>query len=482
MRISMVGIVLLLLCNNMVAGDPTRRVPQPQAVNSAQFGLFSVFEPGTGEYIGLSLTNTSIEINDVAITWTDSNGTSSRTEHLSLPPGSQRVALVREFLGLPADPADGWLRIDSSVPGLLSYMTAGRDGILDAASPVSMTSGMIILPHVAVDTGFLELGHTDTRISLVNPGSEPASAQAELIDLDGLVAGNLAIFLPARGSRTLRLSESFRDVLPRNQAGGRTFRGYLKITSDSGLAAWLQIETPLSRRLLRGSGTGELAPAREVFASHFVFGGPALYRSELNLINAGSASVTLDIVAQDDRGRSVGQQVRRTLAPGQAFREEVLSLFKVVIPQVYPPPLISGYIRIRSADGGMMRVIGDMSITSGTIAAAMLCPVSTAAFSSAILPFVISDSDYFTGYAIVNPNELLTVQNDLTIELFDRDGLSVGTPRKVSLSPSARFAGLIDEKARGGYIRIRANGPIAVQGSIGTRSGSTLAPLPHVWD
>ncbi len=478
MRIPIVETFFLLLFNSMIAGAPVRLVPRPQAVNSARFGLFSVFEPGAGEFIGLSLTNTSVEINDVALTWTDSNGTSFRTEHLSLPPGSQRVALVRELLGTPVDPAEGWLRIDSSAPGLLSYMTAGLEGILDAAAPVSMTSGVIILPHVAVDTGFLELGHTDTRISLVNPGSEPASAQAELIGLDGLVAGNLAIVMPARGSRTLRLSESFRDVLPPNHAGGRTFRGYMRVTSESSLAAWLQIETPLSRKSLRGFGTEEIAPEREVFASHFVFGGPALYHSELNLINAGNASVTLDMVAQDDRGMSVGQQARRTLAPGQAIREDVLSLFKVVIAQVYPPPLLSGYIRIRSADGGTMRVIGDMNITSGADNAALLYPVRAAASSSAILPFVISDSDYFTGYAIANPNELLTVQNDLTIELFDRDGRSVGTPRKVSLSPAARFAGLIEEKAQGGYVKIRANGPFAVLGSIGAWSGSMMAPLP----
>ncbi len=477
MRVPVIGTFLVLLFNGLIAGVPAVSPAQPQAFGSSQFALFPIFDSDPGEFIGLALTNTSAALNSVGITWTNSDGTSTRTGQMTLAPGAQRVALVREFLGIPDDPTEGWFRIESSVLGLMSYMTTGRDELLDAAEPASMTSGTIFLPHIAVDTGFLELASTDTRISLVNPGSAAAQAQAELIGLDGSVAGNLVITLPPQATRTFRVSESFRDALPPNQAGGKTFRGYMKVSSGSGLAGWLQIETPLSRCLLRGSGIEELVHERQALASQFAFGSSALYRSELNLVNVGSTSVMLDILAEDDSGRNIGQTVRRTLGPGQAMREDVLSLFKVVIPMVYPPPPISGYIRIRSVDGTNVPVMGDIRITSGTETAAMLSPIGAPVSSTAILPYVISDSVYFTGYAIANPNELLTVQNDITVELFDREGNLVGTPARISLSPAARYAGLIKEKVPGGYLRIRANGPFAVLGSIGSWSSTVLTPI-----
>ncbi|MBZ5499727.1 MAG: hypothetical protein LAP85_25285 [Acidobacteriia bacterium] len=478
MTIPIVGSFILLLLSNMIATAPLHPVPHAQDVIPSQTSLFPVFGSDAGEFVGLSLINTSVARNDVAVTWTDSEGTVARTGSLSLPSGSQRVALVREILDLPAELTEGWIRIDSSEAGLLSYMTTGRDGIVDATAPVSRSSTAIILPHIAVATGFMELEHTDTLVSLVNPGSAAANGQIELIGLDGLTVGKLTVSIPAHGSHTLRVSEAFRDVLPPNPVGGRTFHGYMKAISDSGLAAWLQIETPLTRRLLYGCSMDEIVPERLVMVSHFASGSPALYRSELNLINAADAPVTLDMVAQDDRGTGIGQPARRALKPGQAFREDVLSLFGVVSVAVFPPPLLTGYIRIRASGGGTLQVIGDINITSGSDTAAMLYPIGAPSYFSATLPFVINDSAFYTGYAIANPNELLTVQTDITIELFDPEGHPVGPPRHVSLSPTARFVSLIEEKVRSGYLKINSNGPIAVLGSIGSWNSNVITPLP----
>jgi hypothetical protein len=476
MTIPRVGTLIIWLCISMVGIVPLRPSAQESVIAAPQFNLFPIFGPDTNEFIGLSLVNTSVVKNEVSVTLTDSNGKSARTANLSLAPGSQRVALVTEIFAIPEDPAEGWIRIDSSEPGLLSYMTSGRDGILDATESASLISTRIMLPHVAVNTGFMELEYTETLINLINPGTAAANAHAELIGLDGVAAGDLVVSIPARASRTLCVSESFRDALPPNNVGGRTFRGYMKISSDEGLAGWLRIDTPLSRRLLGGRGVEEIVPARLAMVSHFAFGSPALYHSELNFINAGDSAVTLDLVAQVDHGGRFS--VRRTLSPGQGFREDVLSLFRISVPAVFPPSMLTGYIRIQAADVGVFQGIGDIDITREGNAASMLCPIGAASYSNLILPFVLNDSDYFTGYAIANPNDLLTVQTDVTIELFDRDGRPVGSPRNVSLSPSARFVSLIEEDVRSGYLRIRANGPVALLGSIGTHNGSMLAPLP----
>lgn len=449
------------------------------ASGASRFNILPIFKSETGEFIRLSLVNTSAAKNEVTITWTASDGKTSRAANLSLAPGSQCVALIREILAIPEDPAQGWIRIDASEPGLVSFMITGQDRILDSTESASLISTRITLPHVAVNTGFMELDYTDTLISLINPEGSSALANLELIGLDGVTAGKLDLSIPAHGNRILRVAESFAAVLPPNGAGGRTFRGYLEISSDKRLAGWLQIDTPLSRRLLRGRAAEEIVPARLALVSHFAFGSPALYRSTLNFINAGDSAITLELAAQDDRGKKLGT-ARRTLKPGQGFREDVLSLFPIAIPAIYPPLMLTGYIRIRAMDGGMFQWAGDIDITRDGNSAAMLYPIEAASFTNFIMPFVASDSDYFTGYAITNPNELLTVQTDITVELVDGDGHPVGPPREVSLSPSARYISLVEEKIRGGYLRVRANAPIAILGSIGTWSGSTLAPLPGI--
>jgi hypothetical protein len=446
---------------------------------TSRFNLLPIFESDAGDFIRLSLVNTSAANNEVTITWTASDGKTSRTANLSLAPGSQCVASIREILAIPEDPAQGWIRIDASEPGLVSYMTTGREGIQDSTESASLISTRIMLPHVAVNTGFEELDYTDTLINLINPGSAAARANLELIGLDGVTAGDLNLFIPARANRVLRVSESFATVLPPNGAGGRIFRGYLRISSDERLAGWLQIDTPLSRRLLRGRAAEEIVPARLALVSHFAFGSPALYHSALNFINAGDSAITLELAAQDNLGKKLGT-ARRTLKPGQGFREDVLSLFPIAIPAVYPPLMLTGYVRIRAADGGTFRWVGNIDITRDGNSAAMLYPIEAASSTNFIMPFMANEPDYFTGYAIANPNELLTVQTDITIELFDVDGRPVGPPREVSLSPSARYISLIEEKISSGYLRIRANAPVAFLGSMGAWNGNTLAPVPGI--
>jgi hypothetical protein len=478
MIIPRLGTLIVLLFSGALAGAPARRTAQIPVVAGPQSGFFPVFGSDRGEFTGLSMTNNATAVNAVTVTWSDADGSRSLSGSLSLSPGFQRVALLREILGIPEDPPDGWVRIDSTEPGLLCYISSGRDGILDGSESASTLSTRIILPHVAVNTGFMELEYTDTLISLVNPGSAVANARTELIGLDGNAVGNLTIPVPARGSRSLMVSEAFRNALPANNVGGRAFAGYMRVSSDAGLSGWLRIDTPLSRRLLRGRGAEEIVPSPLLMASHFASGSASLYRSGLNCINAGNGPVTIELVAQDNRGGSVGQAVRRTLNPGEAIRDDVLSLFRVASVAIYPPPMIDGYIRIRAADGGTLQAVGDVAITCGNTSASMIYPIGEPFSSDATMPFVISDTDYFTGYAIANSNELLTVQTDVTVTLLDGNGRAIGYPRVISLSPSARFVSLIEEKVRGGYLRIHANGPFAVLGSIGTRNCSTLAQLP----
>lgn len=448
------------------------------AADTSRPCFLPVLQSDSDGFVGLSLVNTAGLTNEVSVTWTSPDGKGAQTGRLSLLPGAQRDFVVREILGTPRDPEDGWIRVDSSEPGLLSYLTLGTKGILDGTEPALELAKTVWLDYVKVNTGFVELGHTDTSLILVNPGDTAAGARVDLIALDGRPAGSLPVPVPARGSRAIRVSESFRDVLPENGVGGRRFDGYAKAVADVGLAAWLRVDTPLSLRVLRGRVPDEMSSASLAIAGHFASGGASLYRSTLNLINAGDSPAKLELLAQDDRGRVIGNSAYLTLDPGQGIREDVLSLFRVVIPDIFPPPMITGYIRVRESGGGVFRSIGDVDVYSDSEAAAVLFPIGAATPREWTLPFAISGREYFTGYAIANPNELLAVQTDVSIELLDAEGLLAAPPRNISLSPSAYFTALVEQEISGGYLRIRANGPVVVSGSIGTCNGNALMFLP----
>jgi hypothetical protein len=448
------------------------------AADAPKPSIFPVFSAGSGEYLGVSLVNTAGAANSITVTWTDSEGDRTLSRTLVLAPGAQSVLLSRELLGTTVDPEDGWIRIQPSDPGLLCYLAAGAEGMLDGVEAASGPAASLLFDLVDVFTGFAELEHTDSLVTLVNPGGTAEEAQLELFGFDGKSAGTATAAIPALGSRTLRVSGVFGDALPGNGLGGKAFAGYLKVVSGTGLAGWLRIETPLSRRLLRGRSIPEIESTSLAVAPHFAAGGGELYRSVLTLVNAGVAAARLELNAQDDGGRPIGSPVTLTLEPGQGIREDVMSLFRVFVPAVFPPPLLSGYVRIRAGDAGSFRIAGVVELGTEGMAAAMFCPVLTKSATDWTIPYAVSSAGYFTGYAVANANELLTVQADVTVELLDSAGVQAAPSRVVSLSPSARLLGLIYRDIRSGYLRIRANGPVFPVGSIGTAGGSLLAHLP----
>jgi hypothetical protein len=79
----------------------------------------------------------------------------------------------------------------------------------------------------------------------------------------------------------------------------------------------------------------------------------------------------------------------------------------------------------------------------------------------------------------VNPNEMLTVQTDVLVEVVRPDG-SVASETRVSLSPRQRYVALIPEGVGIGYVRLTSNLPVQVMGTIGSRDGAVLDQIPAV--
>jgi len=432
-----------------------------------------------GDFFGLSLVNRDLQSRDFTITATSADGTTAQSGRVSLPGGGQRAVLLNEVLGT-ATPANGWVNVESPSSDCPVYSAIGSPDSLAGTDASGVLSMNVVLPQVEINTGFQELNHTDTFIAIVNPGSSSATVQVRLHALDGVVRGTAPISVPARGSFTGRVSEMFASALPSNSVGGKTFQGYIRLNADQNIAAWHRIEMPLARAILRGRAVEEIKSTSLAIIPHFVFGGT--YGSFINLVNPTSATVDLDLSAHDDRGNVIGEIIQVRLAPGESRRSSVGEFFRVVIIQIFPPPVITGYIRIRERQGGAFQIVGDVEIVGlwqGAFQSAMLYPLSDTASRNWLLPFVTGSSEYFTGYAVANPNELLTVQTDVTVEVVDSGG-TVRSSTTTSLSPRHHFATLVPSGVVSGYLRITANMPIHVLGSIGTRDERSLEQLPAI--
>jgi len=442
--------------------------------------LFPMFETAS-EYLGISIVNTDPAPREFAVTATSSDGKRAQAGRVTLSADPQRAFLLHEVVGAGA-PTSGWIRIESDANGCMAYMASGNAEML-AGTEADQSGGTLIwLPHISVKTGFMELDHTDTQIAIVNSGTAAANVTVQLIGLDGAAKGTATIPVPASGSRTDRISELFRDALPNNSVGGKSFDGYARLSSDVPISAWQRIDTPLSRNMLRA-----ISPPPDTsnaVSPHFAFGGGVGYNSILNLVNVGPGSSPLELQVFNDQGNRLGDSVQLTLRPGEGRRASVADLFQIVTPAIFPPLLISGYITIRqlpTLQPAAAPLLGSLEILARNgpgKTASMLSPISYANATRWILPFASGAAPFFSGYAIANVT-MLTAQADVVVEVVNSAG-EVVDRKNFSISPGTRSTALIPSSVTTGYMRFTSNLPIYVTGAIGTTDLQILDQLPAI--
>ena len=251
---------------------------------------------------------------------------------------------------------------------------------------------------------------------------------------------------------------------------------YTEVVSARKIPLTSPIQERSNRRILRGYAAPEILSARTYLAPHVAFGGNEFLESVLNIVNPTDTSVNLDMDLRLGDGATMsGRSIRRTLLPGEALREPVATLFEIVVPPVFPPPLITGYVQIRRSEGTPFQILGDVEVSAKNNDAGMLVPLQTDAARSWVLPFAFDSKEWFTGYAIVNPNAFPT---DVTVAVLNSNGRPAGIPKVVSLSAAAKQTGLVEDHVGAGYLQITASLPVIVLGSFGKRDLSILNPIP----
>jgi hypothetical protein len=343
--------------------------------------------------------------------------------------------------------------------------------------PLPMT---LILPHIFVNTGFTELDHTDTRVALVNSTFPAATITAQLFGKDGALRGGVTLSVQPFRSLIVQASQIFQSVLPNNNLGGKTFDGYIRLMSNKQIGAWQRIETPVSAAVLRGKALEEMDVSSLATIPHFVFSDN--YASFIDVLNPATTPLNLEVTAFDERGSRLGDVIQLRLAPGELRRSNVAELFRIPVPAVFPAPIVAGHITLREAQSQPFQIAGGVKIVNlshGSVSAMLLSPISASASTQWMMPFAVTSGGYFTGYAIANPNALLTVQTEVQVEIVSPGG-AVQSQSTIQLSPLNRKVALVPNGVAGGYLRFKSNFPIHVMGAIGTADLRTGDQIPVI--
>lgn len=436
--------------------------------------------PGfSGDQAGLSVVNAGTVAASVTTTWIREDGSLAETASLAVAPGSQNVSQLSRIFRQPV--GSGYLRLDAGGADVRAYLTFGDEEKRDGFDAATVASKNQSVSYVRVNTGFAETAYVETVLNLINPGPTPASVTLTLYETSGAIAATTSVSVPRAGSRQLRTSEIFQPNLPTNGLGGVRFEGHLRLRADADVAVWATLDSPLMLSTERGLSEDEILPASLAVVPHFVFGGGENYASILNLVNASDLPVLLELTPYSERGQPLSSAVQVNLRPRAALSREVAALFSIPTIAIFPPPIVTGYIRVREIGFQPFRVTGGVQVSLGSVQAphaAAFMPAETQASRSRLVPFAVNDSSTYTGLAIVNPNELLAVQTDVTVEILDSLGKAVGAPMTLSLSPAQRFAGLLPVPVSAGYLRITSNLPVMAGSVLGSWKGQTLADLP----
>lgn len=439
--------------------------------------FFPLFADMANETIRLSVVNSSLQAEEFTVRAITADGQQIHRHSVVLGPGAQTV-LTGGMLGSALSSASS-IKVESASNLFSSALLFSASEVMAAVEGVKAPSRTVHLPGVRVRTGFVELDAVDTNLLVVNTSTETTSVIASFFNMDGVFRKAVAVSLPAGGSRKLRASE----VLRNESNADVHFEGRVVIQSDIPIAAWQRVERPLSWSGIRGRGPDEPQAARSglYLAPFFVFGGG--YQSTLSLVNPTNEPLTLQVSGLSNDGRALGEVAVVTLRPGQTLASRVDELLKIPVIAIYPPPVITGSIRVSRPDLQSVPLVATLTIVHSSLSSQLDRQSEMVYWLSApqpgvwTVPYVETSNLFYSGFAVSNPNEWLPFSTPITIEEFNPAGV-LRAKTTYGLSPGETFPALVGAGLSQGYLRVRSEYHIGVLGTLGSHDGRLLESMP----
>ena len=418
------------------------------------------------EFTAFGLANLSGGIANLTLMARDARGMQiagdriTNPAFLSLAAGEQAPLIDNEIFGpgFSKQNSVGWVRLESNNDQVVGFFLSFNASLeaLDGADVSSDTLTSFVLPEIHRD-GF-------TRIHVANPNDTPAKVSLSLlradgaprvtavdrvIDPDGVLIGPIEEFFPG----TAMLESD-----------------YLRATADVGVVP-IEYFGEAHGDPAALNGQNALIGATTVYSPQYAVGGA--WQSVVTVINLSSlgGTVTLKFISND--GVQIGDAQTRILAPRGKLHVTDQDFF---VPA--EETLREGYLTITSQ---AIQLAGNVVFggRGGESFSAALPLVSTLR-SRIVFTQVASDDTYYTGIAILNPND---DPASAVIQVFDRNGVVLGSKivvipsrRRVSLLLTEIFPELAGVQLRSGYIKMTVNRNVASFALFG--SDGVLSAIP----
>ncbi len=385
-------------------------------------------------------------------------------------PGQQLARLGREFFEARLSARrEGWMRIRSSTPELAGFFLYGN-GLtgpstkMDGAVAFSSGSPLLYFTRIFEGPGTFPSESGDqaarTTLALANPADRRSTVRLTLFGSDGVpMAGPETFILAGRSRLAGSITELFGPL-------GGVSHGHVRVRvrQGPGVVGFELIELGDTVLGLNGTETGA---ARSLYSAQLASGegtGDAGgYFTSIKLINSGEEETEIRLVAFQSDGNRLGRTHQIRLSPQESFQGNASEVFGLEAP---PQSILVGSVAVESTRPGLIGdvIFGDPA--GGEYAAALTLqtePLRRAVFSQVAngerrpgdtLPPI------FTGIAVFNPGDVAT---DVSLRVYDSQGVLQGQAGGIAMQPKARFSDLIQNlvpRSRGllgGFVVLESN-------------------------
>jgi hypothetical protein len=423
------------------------------------------------QYTGIALSN--LDGGDATLIFTayDASGALLSGAGITNPvtrvlrPGEQMPILDVQLFGNTSTAGPpGWIQVDSSTAKVCGFFMTFDNGLslLDGAEISSRLLTSLVLPELT--------GADFTKILIANPNAGAASVRLDLVKADGSIRSSVQENLIGNSTFSADL---YREIFPGTAADPTD---YLRMDSTAGVLA-LETLGKVSRDFAVLAGQDRTGGASRLYSPQYAVGGP--WQSTLSIVNLDSNSGTIAMKLVADNGSQIGPTRFADISGGGKLFVSDQAFFSDSALQ-NPDQILQGYVEITGIGLHLTGSVVFGDAKRGIFTSAL--PLVSALWNTAVFSHIASDETYFTGLAILNPND---VDATATIELHGSDGELVGSVNQ-ALSPHSRvsrllteyFPVLVGQKWTSGYFKVKVDHGAACFALFGTNDLTVLSAIP----
>jgi hypothetical protein len=358
----------------------------------------------------------------------------------------------------------GWIQVESTTPKIAGLFTQFNSSLtrLDSAEMFSSLIHSFVLPDIG-DKGM-------TKLEFANPNAYDTLVEIDLVQFDGTMRGTTYAYITKYGALSAELyGELFPGIV-------RDPSAYLRVKSQQALLAYATLGMG-SKDIAVVAGQDTESKAKILYSPQYVMGGS--WRSALSLINLDSTEGSVSIGYFPDGTPNTGYVKSVTIPANGKIYIPDLSFFEGSLVDS-SEQFTQGYIEVISNEVRLAGSTVFKDSASNTFISAL--PLISRLQKTLLFSHVPADHTYFSGIAILNPNDM---DASATFDLYETNGTlqasasdMIKARQKKSWLLTQLFPDLNGKDRAPGYLRITTNAEVVGCGLFGTNDLSVLSAIP----